>query len=307
MKRNQRRTDTMAEKNKEEINYTREAFLSPMNLVFLLVATVAALLTSSFSTEWMITSTLLTFTFGLELIYLGVVPRLPAYQKNIKLRKQSTKSPENGEKELFFRLEPRSQKRFLMLKHISGEIRHNFKTLPFSTGGMLTHVETKIEELLNSYLVLLDMERRYRLYLHSEVENEIKSELKKEQQQLAGIDSETLKRTRERRIAILKKRLKKFDLAKEKYLISETHLETIEDAIRYIYEQSMTLTSAEEVGKQLDHLLSEMEETTQLIDEMDQTLLPGFDDLDRELELAKLRKEAEMLKKETKSKVKESS
>ncbi|TVQ67010.1 MAG: hypothetical protein EA360_03800 [Balneolaceae bacterium] len=297
----------MEQEKKEEINYTKEAFLSPVNLICLLTATVTALVMSNFSSELMITSTILTFTFGMELIYLGVVPKLPAYQKNVRLKKQSRQSAGNSEKELFFRLETRAQKRFLMLKHIAKEIRHNFKTLPFSTGSMLEHIEKKIEDLLNSYLILLDMERRYSIYIHSEVEKEIKSELEKEEELLNGIDSETLKKTRERRISILKKRLRKFDLAKEKYLISETHLETIEDAIRYIYEQSMTLTSAEEVGTQLDHLLTEMEETTQLIDEMDQALLPGFVDLDKELELAKLRKEAETLKKETPFKVKEKS
>lgn len=296
----------MDEEHSDGIHYTKEAFLNPINLVCLLTATLTALVAGSFTSYSMITSTILTFTFGMELIYLGVVPKLPAFQKNIKLRKQSLQASENGEKELFLRLETRSQKRFLVLKHISGEIRHNFKALPFSTGGMLEHVEIKIEHLLGSYLVLLDMERRYSIYLHSEVEKEIKTELEKEKSLLGKVDSETLKRTRERRISILKKRLKKFDLAKEKYLISESHLETIEDAIRYIYEQSMTLTSAEEVGTQLDHLLAEMEETTQLIDEMDQALMPGFDDLDKELELAKRRKEAESLKKESNLKVKES-
>src|SRR5699024_10548571 len=69
---------------------------------------------------------------------------------------------------------------------------------------------------------------------------------------------------------ILQKRLKKFDVAKEKYLVCETHLETIEDAIRYIYEQSMTMNSAEEVGPQLDNLLEEMEETSSLIDDLNQ-------------------------------------
>ena len=120
----------------------------------------------------------------------------------------------------------------------------------------------------------------------------------------AKADSEKLKATRQRRLSILNKRLKKFHVAKEKYLICETHLETIEDAIRYIYEQSITMPNAEEVGSQLDHLLSEMEETTHIIDELDQNLLPGFDNLDEELELAELRKEAEALHKQTEQKVK---
>jgi hypothetical protein len=66
----------------------------------------------------------------------------------------------------------------------------------------------------------------------------------------------------------------------------------------------MTMPNAEDVGNQLDHLLTEMEETTHIIEELDQHLLPGFEEMDRELELAQLRKEAEDLKKETEQKVK---
>lgn len=161
-----------------------------------------------------------------------------------------------------------------------------------------------MEELLSTYLNLLDMNRKYQIYMNSEVEEEIRKEVEQQENSIDNIESEKLKATRKRRLNILNKRLNKFDVAKEKYLICETHLETIEDAIRFIYEQSMTMPNAEDVGTQLDHLLEEMEETTQIIDELDQNLLPGFDKLDKELELAEMRKEAENLKKETEQKVK---
>jgi hypothetical protein len=68
----------------------------------------------------------------------------------------------------------------------------------------------------------------------------------------------------------------------------------------------MTMPNAEDVGNQLDHLLTEMEETTHIIEELDQNLLPGFEEMDRELELAQLKKEAEELQKHTEEKVKKS-
>lgn len=286
---------------KQSYNYTKEAFLHPVNLVCLLAGTVAALVMSDVS---LVSNTILIFTFGMELIYLGVVPRLPAYQKNVHLKKRREVSDENTDKQLFYQLDTRSQKRFLVLKHITKEVKSNFDTLPYTSKGMLHHIEKKMEDLLSTYLTLLDMNHRFQIYMNSEVEEEIRKEVEKQETKMEIIDSETLKKTRERRLKILNKRLNKFDLAKEKYLICETHLETIEDAIRFIYEQSMTMPNAEDVGNQLDHLLSEMEETTHIIEELDQNLLPGFDEMDRELELAQLRKEAEDLKKETEQKVK---
>ncbi|TVQ06029.1 MAG: hypothetical protein EA359_01860 [Balneolaceae bacterium] len=290
----------MDKEKDSSINFTKEAFLNPFNLVFLLIGTISALVFTDFG---LTSNLILTFIFGMELIYLGVIPKLPSYQKSVRLKKRKEQNEESGDKLIFYQLEARSQKRFLVLKHITKEVKKNFDTLPYTSKGMLEHIQNKMEELLSTYLTLLDMNRRFQLYMNSEVEEEIRREVDKQKEKMETLDSEKLIKTNERRLNILQKRLKKFDVAKEKYLISETHLETIEDAIRYIYEQSMTMPNAEDVGTQLDFLLSEMEETTQIIEELDQNLLPGFEDMDRELELAQLRKEAEDLHKETEKKV----
>ncbi|WP_083750063.1 hypothetical protein [Rhodohalobacter halophilus] len=291
----------MSKESDEHINFTKEAFLHPANLVCLLAGTISAFV---FNDIGFVSSTVLTFTIGAELFYLGVVPNLPSYRKNIRLKKKKERNEVNGDKTLFHGLDPRSQKRFLVLKHITNEVQKNFETLPYSSQGMLEHIKNKMDDLLSTYLTLLEMNRRFQIYMNSEAEDEIRKKVQEQEGELDQIDSEKLKKTRERRLEILKKRLKKFDAAKEKFLICETHLETIEDAIRYIYEQSMTMPNAEDVGLQLDHLVTEMEETTQIIEELDQDLLPGFENIDHELELAELRKEAEALHKETEQKVK---
>ncbi len=293
----------MAKDKESSINFTKEAFLHPVNLVCLLVGTITALV---FSNVGLISNAILAFTFGVELMYLGIVPKLPAFQKSIKLKKRKEQSDESNDKIIFYQLDARSQKRFLVLKHITKEVKQNFDTLPYTSKGMLEHIENKVEDLLSTYLTLLDMNRRFQIYMNSEVEEEIRREVEEQENDLETIDSEKLKKTRQRRLSILNKRLNKFDVAKEKYLICETHLETIEDAIRYIYEQSMTMPNAEDVGTQLDYLLSEMEETTNIIEELDSNLLPGFEEMDRELELAQLKKDAEELRKETGEKVKKS-
>lgn len=294
----------MAKDKESSINFTKEAFLHPANLVCLLVATITALMLIDFG---LLSNAVLGFAFGVELMYLGIVPKLPAYQKNVKLKKRKEQqTDESNDKVIFYQLDARSQKRFLVLKHITKEVEQNFDTLPYTSKGMLEHIQKKMDDLLSTYLTLLDMNRRFQIYMNSEVEDEIRREVEEQENDLETIDSEKLKKTRQRRLSILNKRLNKFDVAKEKYLICETHLETIEDAIRYIYEQSMTMPNAEDVGNQLDHLLSEMEETTNIIEELDSNLLPGFEEMDRELELAQLRKEAQDLRKETGEKVKKS-
>lgn len=286
--------------NISTIDFTREAFLYPVNLVSLLVATIVALVMSG---TGMVSNSILSMAFGAELLYLGIVPNLSSYRQSVIRKKRREKNEVNGDKTLFHQLDVRSQKRFLVLKHIASEVKSNFSKLPYSSRSMLEHIEKKLDDLLSTYLTLLDMNRRYQIYMNSEVEEQLKNEVASQEDQISKTESEQLKVTKKRRVKILRKRLNKFDVAKEKYLICETHLETIEDATRFIYEQSMTMPNAEDVDSKLDHLLVEMEEATTIIEELDDSLLPGFEELDQELELAELRKEAETLNKKTEQKV----
>ena len=239
------------------INYTREAFMNPINLGVLLVSTLTAFFMSGLGD---VSSLLLTSVFGLELMYLGIVPKLPRFRK----------------KELFQSLDTKSQKRFLVLKHLAKLVQENFEKLPYSSQGLLDNIGKKIDELLGNYLTLLDLIKRYEVYLNTSLESNLKEEVVRQIEEIKTLDSEKLKRTKARRVAIMQKRLKKFNVAKEKYLVCETHLETIEDAVRYIYEQSMTMSNPEEIGFQLDNLLTEVEETSQLIDDLDQDILPEY-------------------------------
>jgi len=261
----------------QSINYTREAFLHPLNMGVLLVATIAAF---ALADVGLVSNLVLSMAFGVELMYLGIVPRLPRFRKNVKLKKLRERSSASEDKTVFQSLDQKSQRRFLVLKHLAKLIKENFDKLPYSSQGLLENIRKKIEELISNYLTLLDLHKRYQLYMDTSVEDSLKQEVQKEGEKIKQLESERLKRTKARRLAILKKRLKKFEIAKEKYLICETHLETIEDAIRYIYEQSMTMSDPEEIGFQLDNLLEEVEETSQLIDDLDRDILPIYSDLE---------------------------
>ena len=256
------------------INYTREAFLNPINLGVLLASTLGALFFSNLSVD--ISNILLSTVFGVELMYLGVVPKLPRFRKKVELKKIKERHASNNEKDLFQSLDSASQKRFLVLKHLAQLVQENFDKLPYSSQGLLDNIGKKIDELLGNYLTLLDLIKRYEIYLNTSLETNLKEEVVRQIEEIKSIDSEKLKRTKSRRVAIMQKRLQKFKIAKEKYLVCETHLETIEDAVRYIYEQSMTMSNPEEIGFQLDNLLTEVDETSQLIDDLDQDILPEY-------------------------------
>jgi hypothetical protein len=260
------------------INYTKEAFLNPINLGALLVSTIGALFVSNISGEigTNLSNLLLTTVFGIELMYLGIIPKLPRFRKNQELKKMRERHASSNDKDIFHELDAVSKKRFLVLKKLANLVQDNFKKLPYSSQGLLDNIKKKIDELLGNYITLLDLIKRYKVYLNTSLEVNLKEEVLRQIEEIKTIKSEKLKRTKARRVAIMKKRLDKFKVAKEKYLVCETHLETIEDAIKYIYEQSMTISNPEEIGFQLDNLLTEVDETSQLIEDLDQDLTPEY-------------------------------
>jgi len=162
----------------------------------------------------------------------------------------------------------------LVLKHLSKLIAENFDKMPYSSQGLLENIRKKVQKLLSNYLTLLDMNKRYTNYSDQSLEENLTAEIENEEQVISQTQSERLRDTKKRRVAILKKRLKEFKTANEKSMICETHLETIEDAIRYIYEQSMTMNDPKEIGFQLDNLLADVEETSEIIRDLDSDVSP---------------------------------
>lgn len=269
----------------DQLNYTREAFMHPLNLGALLMATLASFFLNDIGIA---ASAILTLAFGLELIYLGTVPQLPRFRRHAKIRKLKEMKREPDDKEMFGELSPTNQKRFLVLKHLTKVIRQNFDKLPYTSQGMLESINKKIDGLMTNYIKILDVEQRYRELVQTDAEKQLKDKIRSEALELEATTSETLKEIKNRRMNILNKRLERFVSAKEKIEICHSQLETIEDAVRYIYEQSMTMRNPEELGLQLDTLLLEVEETASDMRDIDDNQLPHYTltDLDNELEKA---------------------
>ncbi len=256
--------------------------MHPLNVGVLLVATLSAFFLSD---AGYLPNVILSLAFGLELVYLGTVPRMPRFQRAVKIRKRKQRSQEIEDREVFSTLSPQFQRRFLVLKHLSERINQNFEKLPYTTQGMLGSISKKIEGLLSNYINLLDLFERYGSLMESDVRTHLNKKIEEEEKELQEAESTKLQNIKNRRLSILRKRLDRFDSAHEKYLICESQLETIEDAVRYIYEQSMTMKNPDEVGMQLDNLLVEVEDTSQMIQDIDEDLSVHYNLLDTEKDL----------------------
>ncbi len=274
--------------NEANINYTKEAFLHPWNLVFLIAAMAVAFGASMVFPEFMF-NTILLFTAALELIFLGTMPKQERFRRAVKARQAAVHAKPPTQKELYRLLNRPNQRRYARLRDLEKKIESNYRKLSYASQGLLESHISKIDGLLDSYLTLLNQKERYKQYGQRTEEKEVVRSIGELREEMAH-DPPRVRAIKARRLKILEQRLERFKKSHENLEIIEAQLETIEDVIKYIHEQSLTLRNPEEITYQLDLLLSEVEETESSIGEIEDVfasaadLLSGIDTYEIEQE-----------------------
>lgn len=264
---------------KEDINFTKEAFLNPWNLVFL----IAAMLTAFFlSGSEVLFNLILLGAAASELIYLGIVPRDERFRRAIRARRAAEHAKPPSQQEIFQVLNKHNQRRYARLRKLEKDIEGNYRKLSYASQGLLDSHLKKIDGLLDSYLNLLYQRERYEFSIHSTTEGEVIRAIETLREDMAD-DTPKVRAIKERRLRILEQRLGRFKRGTENLEVIDAQLATIEDVIKYINEQSLTLRNPEEITFQLDTLLSEVEETEAAVSEIEDVftrtpdLLEGLD------------------------------
>jgi hypothetical protein len=254
--------------NQLEINYTKEAFLHPWNLSFLIVAMLTAFGVSMSGVTWPFDLVLL-FSAAVELIFLGTVPRQERFRRAIRSRRAAEHAKPPSQKELFHSLSPPSRRRYARLRKLQKDIANNYRKLSYASQGMLDSHLNKIGGLLDSYLSLLYQQERYKFTSRSSTENDVVQAMERLRLDMED-DPPRVKAVKARRLKILEQRLDRSKKGQENLEIIKAQLETVEDVTKYILEQSLTLRNPEEITFQLDTLLSEVEETQASVIEIEE-------------------------------------
>jgi chromatin remodeling complex protein RSC6 len=260
--------------------------------VFLLVVATVAAGTglTGLAPSWLF-ELILVLGAGLELLYMGVMPRNSRFQRHVRSQKMAERNKPLPQGELYRQLHRRSQRRYYKLRELKDEIRANYQQLSYASQGILNSHIKKIDGLLRSYLELLHQRERYRDLAENSTESSIRQSIEELKEDMAD-DSDRVKAVKQRRLNVLQKRLARFQKASENLEIIGAQLGTIEDVVKYIHEQSWTLQNPKEVTMQLDSLLEEVEETQRSIHEIEDVFSASadFDDdleaLDEELQAA---------------------
>ncbi|MFN3596841.1 MAG: hypothetical protein ACK41D_06185 [Rubricoccaceae bacterium] len=246
----------------DEPNYHREAFLAPVNLIFLITALVVALLAGGAAAN-----ALLLFAAAAELLYLGTVPRNERFRRLVRARRHAERNKPLSDAEIFRTLSLEDQRRYVRFRNKEKEIKDNYRRLPYASQGLLDAHLAKLDGLLDSYLNLLQLKERHRQFAERGGEAEIARDIATLRAEIAD-DPPRVAAVKQRRLSVLEKRLDRHKKAKENLAIIDAQLETIEDVTRYVLEQSLTMQDPEEVAYQLDTLLAEVSETESSVQEL---------------------------------------
>ena len=261
--------------NEPDINYTKEAFLHPWNLTFLIASMLIAFSVSMMEAVWPFNVALI-LAAAIELIYLGNMPRQERFRRAIRSRKAAEHAKPPSQKELFHSLTKQSQRRYAKLRKLEKDISANYRKLSYASQGMLDSHLGKINGLLDSYLNLLYQKERYEFTSRASTEQEVVEAMERLRIDMED-DPPRVKAVKARRLRILEQRLDRSKKGQENLEIIKAQLETIEDVTKYILEQSLTLRNPEEITFQLDTLLSEVEETQASVVELEEVFAAPAD------------------------------
>ena len=274
-----------------DINYTKEAFQRPWNLAFVAVALLLVAATAAGGATSLALTIFFLSVVG-EGLYVATMQRSDRFRRAVRSRKLAGsgtdgsargRQREASQRETYRQLSRQSQRRYARLRQLEDAIEANYQKLSGASQGLLKNHLRKIDGLLAAHLDLLRRRERYRGQADASTESEVRRSIEAVQDRLEEA-SPRVRKVKERRLRVLKQRLRRFREGHEQREVIEAQLQTIEDVVRYIHEQSWALHDPEEITQQLDALLDEVEETQQSVQAVEDVFTRSPDELLDELD-----------------------
>lgn len=263
----------------------------PWNLTFLIAAMAmvfGTMMVMPGEAGEFLRNMILLSTFGAELMYLGMMPKDKRFQRAVRARVNAELSKQaNTPQERLKQLSRPSVERYVRLKKYRDDIAANYKKLSSASQALLDSHIRKMDGLMDSYLTMLYSKEKYRNLQFDNRELQIVKAIEELQRDMED-DAPKVRAIKERRLRVLEKNLEERKRFKENQEILDAQMATIEDVIRYIHEQSLTMKDPEGITFQLDTLLSEVEETQASVSELEEvftqsgSLLDGMDSYETE-------------------------
>ena len=245
--------------SKFNTKYAREAFKEPVNFWGLAGFAVAAAYTQS----WIP----LFVALICEVVYMFVVPMLPAYRQlvNDREKKRIIALNKSTREKLIKSFTPREREAVEYLRWQKDKIQENY--VKFTGARELPTNLHSLEQRWEDFVDLLDVYRRRKQHLKSINRQAVHNQLSQAFRAAENSPDEKTRRIQQTNVEILKRRLASFDELERSVKLVEGQLQSIENFFGYLNDEIVTMSTPEKFSLlDFEQLSDSIAMTKQMLD-----------------------------------------
>lgn len=205
-----------------------------------------------------------------EAAYLAIVPPLAPYRQRLLNRERARKQQqvEAESKKLLANVLQTDREQFSRLVGVTSDIKTNYQSLNPTTLPLLEGITAKLDGLLARYLTMLHAYRHSENYLANTRLSELESKKKEITSSIEG-QSDSLREVLSKQLTVIEKRVEKHRQVEANTRVLKTQLDTIEQFIFLLKDQSFAMKEPKELNSQIDTLVAEVEGTESAVKELE--------------------------------------
>jgi hypothetical protein len=245
--------------SKYTTKYTTEALKEPVNFWGLAGFAVAAAYTQS---VWPLLAALIC-----EVVYVIIVPMLPAYRRLVERRNKERLRELNksNRQALINSFSPREREAVNYLFQQKEKIYQNY--FKFTGARELPTNLRSLDQRWEDFVDLLDVYRRRKQHLKSINRQAVHNQLSQAYRAAEGAPDEKTKRIQQTNVEILKRRLASFDELENSVKLVEGQLQSIENFFGYLNDEIVTMSTPEKFSLlDFEQLSDSISMTKQMLD-----------------------------------------
>lgn len=252
-------------------NFLKSAFLNVYNLSLLGGAGLTALVTQ----DWLIG----VGALALEALWLVVGPDLKPFQRAVKetARQEREKLEQARVEKLLSELTGRDFQRAKALEELKREIERDIANNPTFSALLLRTELEKLGQLYQSFVKLAAACLKSEEYLSTVSDKELTKQLEAQQALERNHTDAALVELAKKNSQVLQKRVDAVRDIRMFLQRARGQMNLIENSVRLLRDQALTMTSPNQLTEQLDGLLSSVDAVSQSVKDTDAILSGRFD------------------------------
>lgn len=207
-----------------------------------------------------------------EVAWLSFVPTSERFQRRVRaeLSKDDGLKEEEENELLFRRLEPRERSKFGEIQSICYSLEGQLASADPTTRTVLEESFRKLGYLLRTYLRLMVSLSGIRQYLKQSDRDNILASIRRLEQEIADPNAfDRVKDVKQKNILVLRQRLTRIEKARENEAVIEANLHTLEDTLKLIRDNAMSLDNPQGVSKQIQSVVIGLEESERVLKDIE--------------------------------------